>query len=66
MSIKHWWNNTDRETTVLGGWGGTCPNTTSSTKISTWTGLVLYLGSLGEKLVTNCWNLGAAAFMNKV
>jgi hypothetical protein len=26
----------------------------------------LNLGPLREKLVTNCWNLGAAAFMNRV
>lgn len=35
-----------RETKVLGE-GGTCPNTTVSTKIPTWTGLLLNLGPLG-------------------
>jgi hypothetical protein len=49
-----------------GGGGGTWPKTPLSAKISTWTGLVLNLGPLREKLVTNCWNLGAAAFMNRV
>jgi hypothetical protein len=45
----------------------TCPSTTLSTKIPTWMGLVLNLGPLTEKLVTDyCWNLRAAAFMNRV
>ena len=44
----------------------TCPSTTLSTKIPTWMGLVLNLGPLREKLATNCWDLGAAAFMNSV
>ena len=52
------------EIKVLGG--GTCPNTTLSTKIPTWTGLILNLGPLREKLVTNCWNLGPAAYMNRI